>query len=55
MVSDAAATLDGMVDSSPGLRSGATPLAVRMRPTSLDEVAGQRHLLTPGSPAPWAV
>jgi len=50
VVSDAAATLDGMVDSSPGLRSGATPLAVRMRPTSLDEVAGQRHLLTPGSP-----
>jgi putative ATPase len=49
-VSDAAATLDDMVDSSPGLRSGATPLAVRMRPTSLDEVAGQRHLLTPGSP-----
>ena len=33
-----------------GLRTGATPLAVRMRPTSLDEVAGQRHLLTPGSP-----
>jgi putative ATPase len=39
-----------MVDSGQGLRSGATPLAVRMRPTSLDEVAGQRHLLTPGSP-----
>ncbi len=34
----------------PGLRSGSTPLAVRMRPTSLDEVAGQAHLLTPGSP-----
>ncbi|RQP09945.1 MAG: replication-associated recombination protein A [Microbacteriaceae bacterium] len=33
-----------------GLRTGSTPLAVRMRPTSLDEVAGQRHLLTPGSP-----
>ncbi|WP_213814688.1 replication-associated recombination protein A [Glaciihabitans sp. dw_435] len=33
-----------------GLRGGATPLAVRMRPTSLDEVAGQRHLLGPGSP-----
>lgn len=49
-MSDAAATLEGMVDSGPGLRSGATPLAVRMRPTSLDEVAGQRHLLTPGSP-----
>ena len=49
-MSDAATTLEGMVDSGPGLRSGATPLAVRMRPTSLDEVAGQRHLLTPGSP-----
>ncbi|KZE94064.1 putative AAA domain-containing protein [Agromyces sp. NDB4Y10] len=39
-----------MVDTAAGLRSGATPLAVRMRPRSLDEVAGQRHLLTPGSP-----
>jgi len=33
-----------------GLRTGSTPLAVRMRPTSLDEVAGQAHLLRPGSP-----
>ncbi|MGV8969409.1 MAG: replication-associated recombination protein A [Microbacteriaceae bacterium] len=33
-----------------GLRGGATPLAVRMRPTSLAEVAGQKHLLSPGSP-----
>ncbi len=33
-----------------GLRTGATPLAVRMRPSSLDEVAGQRHLLGAGSP-----
>lgn len=39
-----------MVDVQVGLRGGATPLAVRMRPRSLDEVAGQRHLLTPGSP-----
>ncbi|TFC51675.1 replication-associated recombination protein A [Cryobacterium sp. TMT1-21] len=39
-----------MADVQPGLRSGATPLAVRMRPKSLDEVAGQKHLLTPGSP-----
>ncbi|MCX7521710.1 replication-associated recombination protein A [Microbacterium sp. STN6] len=39
-----------MVPAQPGLHSGATPLAVRMRPRSLDEVAGQRHLLTPGSP-----
>jgi putative ATPase len=38
------------MDAQLGLRSGATPLAVRMRPTSLDEVAGQRHLLAPGSP-----
>lgn len=26
------------------------PLAVRMRPRSLDELVGQSHLLTPGSP-----
>ncbi len=32
------------------LFQGQTPLAVRMRPTSLDEVAGQGHLLRPGSP-----
>jgi putative ATPase len=34
----------------PGIATGSAPLAVRMRPRSLDEVAGQRHLLTPGSP-----
>ncbi|HWU45871.1 MAG TPA: replication-associated recombination protein A [Humibacter sp.] len=39
-----------MVDTRVGLRTGATPLAVRMRPRSLEEVAGQKHLLTPGSP-----
>jgi putative ATPase len=38
------------MNSQPGLRTGPSPLAVRMRPRSLDEVAGQRHLLTPGSP-----
>ena len=32
------------------LFQGQTPLAVRMRPVSLDEVAGQAHLLRPGSP-----
>ncbi|CAD5139213.1 Replication-associated recombination protein A [Microbacterium sp. Nx66] len=37
--------------SSPSaLLSGQTPLAVRMRPVSLEEVAGQRHLLRAGSP-----
>jgi putative ATPase len=30
--------------------SSAAPLAVRMRPVSLDEVVGQDHLLRPGSP-----
>ncbi|WP_156371758.1 replication-associated recombination protein A [Microbacterium sp. Leaf203] len=35
---------------SSALFQGQTPLAVRMRPMSLDEVAGQGHLLRPGSP-----
>ena len=38
------------MDAQPGLGSAAVPLAVRMRPTRLDEVAGQRHLLQAGSP-----
>jgi putative ATPase len=38
------------VSPSTALFQGQTPLAVRMRPTSLDEVAGQGHLLRPGSP-----
>ena len=38
------------MSTQPGLRPGAAPLAVRMRPRSLDEVAGQAHLLRPGSP-----
>ncbi len=49
MESDPAVSIATM-NAQPGLRSGATPLAVRMRPTSLDEVAGQKHLLRPGSP-----
>ena len=28
--------------------AGAAPLAARMRPRTLDEVVGQRHLLAPG-------
>lgn len=36
--------------SSGALFQGQTPLAVRMRPVSLGEVAGQGHLLKPGSP-----
>ncbi|MGO1234512.1 MAG: replication-associated recombination protein A [Microbacterium gubbeenense] len=38
------------MNSSGALFSGQTPLAVRMRPVSLDEVAGQGHLLGSGSP-----
>lgn len=33
-----------------GNSSSSAPLAVRMRPTSLDELVGQEHLLAPGSP-----
>lgn len=38
-----------MSDQS-GLFSGAMPLAARMRPNSLGELVGQKHLLKPGSP-----
>lgn len=38
------------MDEQLGLHTGVTPLAVRMRPRTLDELAGQRHLFGPGSP-----
>lgn len=38
-----------MSDQS-GLFAGAMPLAARMRPSSLGELVGQKHLLKPGSP-----
>jgi putative ATPase len=38
------------MDVRPGLQSAPTPLAVRMRPRTLDEIVGQKHLLGPGSP-----
>lgn len=39
-------------DAPPGdaLPAAASPLAVRMRPATLDDVVGQQHLLKPGSP-----
>lgn len=40
----------GSGGSQAALFQGQTPLAVRMRPISLDEVAGQGHLLKTGSP-----
>ena len=48
-MSHGADSLERMTPAAP-LMSGQTPLAVRMRPISLDEVAGQQHLLRPGSP-----
>ncbi|GAB2819518.1 replication-associated recombination protein A [Alpinimonas psychrophila] len=39
-----------MDTGSQGFGESTAPLAVRMRPRSLDEVAGQQKLLTPGSP-----
>jgi putative ATPase len=45
------------VPTAPGLfeRPLATPLAARMRPRSLDEVAGQDHLLGAGKPLRVAI
>jgi putative ATPase len=46
-----AAELTGSSGGGLSLRGGpSAPLAVRMRPASLDEVVGQDHLLQPGSP-----
>ncbi|WP_369375560.1 replication-associated recombination protein A [Promicromonospora sp. Populi] len=42
-----AATTDAV--GTPAARAS-SPLAVRMRPASIDEIAGQEHLLVPGSP-----
>lgn len=39
-----------MTDEATSRYIQTAPLAVRMRPTSLDEVVGQQHLLKPGSP-----
>src|SRR5437868_14954044 len=39
-----------MNDLFSGSSAGAVPLAERLRPRSIDEVVGQRHLLAPGKP-----
>ena len=44
-----AASLGGS-GSLAGNAHSSAPLAVRMRPRTLDELVGQQHLLTPGSP-----
>ena len=47
-----AATADARTGggSLAGNTHSSAPLAVRMRPATLDELVGQQHLLTPGSP-----
>jgi putative ATPase len=40
----------GVTASAPDVEEANAPLAARMRPRSLDEVIGQRHLLGAGSP-----
>jgi putative ATPase len=50
-VSDGLFDVPGEVSASAGGPVGASaPLAVKMRPATLDEVVGQDHLLRPGSP-----
>lgn len=44
------AELDEPGSGQPPIPDENAPLAVRMRPRTLDEVIGQQHLLTPGSP-----
>src|SRR2546429_9520765 len=39
-----------MNDLFSGAATGAVPLAERLRPGSIDDVVGQRHLLAPGKP-----
>ena len=38
------------MSDQPSVFSSTTPLAARMRPSTLDEVVGQQHILKPGSP-----
>src|SRR5213078_1380865 len=47
---DAADPAAGASRGGAGRPAGTAPLAVRMRPRTLDELVGQDHLLTPGSP-----
>jgi putative ATPase len=51
---DAAASPDQNVPAPPSSAADA-PLAARMRPRTLDEVAGQTHLLAPGKPLRRAI
>ncbi len=41
--------------AAPDVPNAGAPLAARMRPRTLDEIAGQRHLLDPGKPLRRAI
>ena len=45
---------DGMAPAEPA-PAGGTPLAERMRPRTLDDIAGQEHILGPGTPLRLAI
>ena len=49
-MSDSLFDVPGDGDGQPSAASASAPLAVRMRPASLDEVVGQENLLRQGSP-----
>jgi len=49
-VSDSLFDMPGDAPAAADMPTGASPLAVRMRPATLDDVVGQQHLLKPGSP-----
>ncbi|KRD20288.1 AAA family ATPase [Mycobacterium sp. Root265] len=49
-MSDSLFDMPGDAPAAADMPTGASPLAVRMRPASLDDVVGQQHLLKPGSP-----
>jgi len=49
-VADSLFDMPGDAPAAADMPTGASPLAVRMRPATLDDVVGQQHLLKPGSP-----
>jgi putative ATPase len=49
-VSDGLFDLPGVANLTDAATAASAPLAVRMRPATLEEVVGQDHLLQPGSP-----
>ena len=49
-MADSLFDMPGDAPAAADMPTGASPLAVRMRPATLDDVVGQQHLLKPGSP-----